>query len=92
MTNQHFDNNFPKVNWEHKRETDIWNEKASEYEYETKQERYDFLKEIGTRTEGVSADKEKFLHGLYTGSIKTFPQRDHKPPGRIVKENHGYKD
>jgi hypothetical protein len=93
MTNQRYETNFPKVNWEHKRENDIWNEKALEHEYETKQIRHDFLKEVGGRRgEGISAEKEKFIHGLYTGSYKTFPQRDHHPPGRIQKQNTGYKD
>lgn len=68
---------------------DIWNEKALKHEYDTKEQRFEFLKEVGSRNEGVSADKEKFLHGLYTGSIKTFPQRDHTPPGRPIKRNSG---
>lgn len=61
-----------------KRSTDVWNEAALEGA-ETEENRWEnYIKEIGQRTEGVSAEKEKFIHGLHTASHKVlFPDHEH---------------
>lgn len=56
-----------------KRETDIWNEKAAGFQEEQEQRREQFVRNVAARPEGISADQEKFVMDLNTGSQKIYP-------------------
>ncbi|MDS1029620.1 hypothetical protein RDV78_03760 [Bacillota bacterium LX-D] len=52
---------------------EVWRKEAENLEDSREEMREKFLREVGQRTEGISADREKFIHGLYTGSHKVLP-------------------
>ena len=59
-----------------KRGQDIWNEEAVDLTQKQRINQEEYFEGIA-RQEGVSADYEKFIHGLNTGSHK-IPLRDQK--------------
>lgn len=56
-----------------KRDTDIWNEKAAGLQEDLEQRREQFVRNVAARREGISADREKFVMDLNTGSQKIYP-------------------
>ncbi|MGF7186930.1 hypothetical protein GGQ84_003069 [Desulfitispora alkaliphila] len=43
----------------------------------TENKREEFLEQVGARAQGISGEKEKFIQGLYTGSVKRpYPHKD----------------
>ena len=56
-----------------KRQTDYWNEDAIISSERDESRLEEFVKDFGPRAEGISADKEKFIHGLNTVSHKVLP-------------------
>lgn len=56
-----------------KRDTDIWNEKAAGLQEELEHRREEFVRDVAVRREGISADREKFVMDLKTGSPKRLP-------------------
>lgn len=50
-----------------------WREEAERLEEEREEMRQKFLQEVGQRTEGISAQREKFVRGLEVGNHKVPP-------------------
>lgn len=59
-----------------KRRQDVWNEQATDLTQKQRINKEEYFEGIA-RQAGVSADYEKFIHGLNTGSHK-IPLRDQK--------------
>lgn len=57
----------------HKRKTDIWNENSLENATIEGQRTESFVRNVYQNPEGISADREKFIHGLNTASHKVLP-------------------
>jgi hypothetical protein len=56
-----------------KRKTDFWNEFSQELGDIQREQRKDFLLETMQNPDGISAERENFIHGLKVGVHKVLP-------------------